>query len=116
MSSENASSVTDRKEINVKLQSGKMTFEGVPSLSIDISEPRLNIGKLYDALFKEVDAPITISLNPDLPIKQDKNALAVFNSVKSIVDAACESINEKLPAVLERLRSANEQLADAKAE
>lgn len=116
MSSENVSNVTDRKEISVGLQSGKILFVGFPSLSIEVSKPKLNIGKLYDALFKEIDAPIAISLKPDPSIKQDRNALAIFDSVKSIVDAACESINEELPTVLEKLNSEKDQRTDAESE
>lgn len=112
MSSENASNVTGQKEISVRLQSGKILFERAPSLSIEVSKPKLNIGELYDALFKEIDAPVAILLKPDPSIKQDKSALAIFDSVKSIVDAACESINKELPAVLEKLKSAKDQCAD----
>ena len=102
MSSENVSSATDRKEINVMLQSGKMTFDGHPSLSIDMSQPRLN---MYEALFKDISAPTTILLKADSSITQDKDAYAIFKSVKSIIDTACEEINKGLPAVLERLKS-----------
>lgn len=105
MSSENVSSATDRKEINVMLQSGKMTFDGHPSLSVDMSQPRLNIGKLYEALFKDISAPTTILLKADSSITQDKDACAIFKSVKSIIDTACEEINKDLPAVLEKLKS-----------
>lgn len=108
MSSENVSSATDRKEINVinvMLQSGKMTFDGHPSLSVDMSQPRLNIGKLYEALFKDVSAPTAILLKADPSITQDKDAYAIFKSVKSIIDTACEEINKDLPAVLEKLKS-----------
>ena len=105
MSSENVSSATDRKEINVMLQSGKMTFDGHPSLSVDMSQPRHNIGKLYEALFKDISAPTTILLKADSSITQDKDACAIFKSVKSIIDTACEEINKGLPAVLEKLKS-----------
>lgn len=105
MSSENVSSVTDQKEINVMLQSGKMTFDGYTSLSIDMSQPRLNIGKLYEALFKDISTPTTILLKADPSITQDKDAHAIFKSVKSIIDAACEEINKGLPAVLEKLKN-----------
>lgn len=105
MSSENVSSVTDQKEINVMLQSGKMTFDGYTSLSIDMSQPRLNIGKLYEALFKDISTSTTILLKADPSITQDKDAHAIFKSVKSIIDAACEEINKGLPAVLEKLKS-----------
>lgn len=104
MSSENVSSATDLKEINVMLQSGKMTFDGQPSLSIDMSQPRLNIGKLYEALFKDISAPTTILLKADPSITQNKDACAIFKNVKSIIDAACEEINKDLPAVLEKLK------------
>ena len=105
MSSENVLSATDRKEINVMLQSGKLTFDGYPSLSVDMSQPRLNIGNLYKALFKDISAPTTILLKADPSITQDKDAYAIFKSVESIIDAACEEINKDLPAVLEKLKS-----------
>ena len=53
----------------------------------------------------ETTSPTTILLKADSSITQDKDACAIFKSVKSIIDTACEEINKGLPAVLEKLKS-----------
>ena len=44
-----------QKAYKVGLKDGKIAIEGVDGFSIDVEDPKLNVGKLYSALFAGID-------------------------------------------------------------
>lgn len=97
MSSENASDDTVQKIIEVQFSLGCIVLDGVEDFSIDITNPKLNVGKLYKALFKNISEPTTITLERADSITPNSREADVFTSLKTIVDDACETINNELP-------------------
>ena len=80
----------------------KIAIEGVDGFSIDVEDPKLNVGKLYSALFAGIDEPTTISLEPTTELKQDLKAFSFFESLKKIVDGACEKMNPSLADIVKK--------------
>lgn len=95
----NDSNAMAQKAYKVGLKDGKIAIEGVDDFSIVIEDPKLNVGKLYSALFAEIDEPTTISLEPATELKQDLQAFSFFESLKKIVDGACEKMNPGLAEI-----------------
>lgn len=91
-----------QKAHKVGLKDGKIAIEGVDGFSIDVEDPKLNVGKLYSALFAGIDEPTTISLEPTTELKQDLKAFSFFESLKKIVDGACEKMNPSLADFLKK--------------
>lgn len=98
----NDSNAMAQKAYEVKLKDGKIAIEGVDDFSIDLEDPQLNVGKLYSALFAEIDKPTTISLEPATELKQDPKAFSFFESLKKIVDGACEKMNSGLADIAKK--------------
>lgn len=91
-----------QKAYKVGLKDGKIAVEGVDGFSIDVEDPKLNVGKLYSALFDGIDEPTTISLEPTTELKQDHKAFSFFESLKKIVDGACEKMNPGLADIVKK--------------
>ena len=108
----NDSSAMAQKAYKVGLKDGKIAIEGVDGFFIDVEDPKLNVGKLYSALFAGIDRPTTISLEPTTELKQDRKAFSFFESLKKIVDGACEKMN---PGLAEIAKEAKGLDADDKA-
>lgn len=102
MLSGNDSSVMAQKEYKVGLKGGKIVIEGVDDFSIDVEDPKLNVGKLYTAIFAGVNEPTIISLEPAIELKQDRKAVSFFESLKKIVDGACEKMNPGLAEIAKK--------------
>lgn len=98
----NDSNAMAQKAYKVGLKDGKIAIEGVVDFSIDIEDPKLNVGKLYSALFAGIDEPTTISLEPATELKQDRKAFSFFESLKKIVDGTCEKINPSLADIVKK--------------
>ena len=98
----NDSNAMAQKEYEAGLKDGKITIEGVDDFSIDVEDPKLNVGKLYSALFAGIDGPTTISLEPTTELKQDHKAFSFFESLKKIVDGACEKMNQGLADIVKK--------------
>lgn len=98
----NDSSAMDQKAYKVGLKDGKIAIEGVSGFSIDIEDPKLNVGKLYSALFVGIDRPTTIYLEPTTELRQDRKAFSFFESLKKIVDGACEKMNPGLAEIAKK--------------
>lgn len=47
----NDSNAMAQKAYKVGLKDGKIAIKGVDGFSIDVEDPKLNVGKLYSALF-----------------------------------------------------------------
>ena len=92
----NGLSAIARKEYKAELKGGTIVLEGVEDLAVDVNDPKLNVGKLYGALFKGIDRPTLIVLEPDAALRQDAKAFAFFGSIKKIVEGACEKMNPDL--------------------
>lgn len=90
-----------QKTYRVGLKDGKIAIEGADGFSIAVEDPKLNVGKLklYSALFAGIDRPTTISLEPTTELKQDQKARSFFESLKKIVDGACEKMNPGLAEI-----------------
>ena len=82
----NDSSAIAQKAYKVGLKDGKIAIEGIDGFSIDVEDPKLNVGKLYSALFADVNEPTTITLEPAIELKQDRKASSFFESLKKIVE------------------------------
>lgn len=91
-----------QKTYRVGLKDGKIAIEGVDGFSIAVEDPKLNVGKLYSALFAGIDEPTTISLEPATELKQDRKAFSFFESLKKIVDGACEKMNPSLADIVKK--------------
>ena len=65
----NDSSAMAQKAYKVGLKDGKIAIEGIDGFSIDVEDPKLNVGKLYSALFADVNEPTTITLEPAIELK-----------------------------------------------
>lgn len=102
MLSEKDSSVIAQKEYKVELNDGKIEIEGIHGFSIDVADPKLSLGKLYDALFSDITEPTRILLKPTAELEQDQKAHAFFGSLKEIVDGACEKMNPYLAEIRSR--------------
>lgn len=98
----NDSNAMAQKAYKVGLKDGKIAIEGVDGFSIDVEDPKLNVGKLYSALFAGIDRPTTISLEPLTELKQDRKAFSFFESLKKIVDGACEKMNPSLDEITKK--------------
>lgn len=98
----NDSNAMAQKAYKVGLKDGKIAIEGVDGFSIDVEDPKLNVGKLYSALFAGIDEPTTISLEPTTELKQDLKAFSFFESLKKIVDGACEKMNPSLADIVKK--------------
>ena len=98
----NDSSAMAQKAYKVGLKDGKIAIEGVGGFSIDVEDPKLNVGKLYSALFVGIDRSTTISLEPTTELKQDRKAFSFFESLKKIVDGACEKMNPGLAQIAKK--------------
>lgn len=96
------SSAMAQKAYKVGLKDGKIAIEGVADFSIDVEDPKLNVGKLYTALFAGLDRPTTISLEPTTELRQDRKAFSFFESLKEIVDGACEKMNPGLAEIAKK--------------
>ena len=95
----NDSNAMAQKAYKVGLKDGKIAIDG---FSIDVEDPKLNVGKLYSALFAGIDEPTTISLEPTTELKQDRKAFSFFESLKKIVDGACEKMNPGLADIAKK--------------
>lgn len=91
-----------QKAYRVGLKDGKIAIEGVDGFSIAVEDPKLNVGKLYLALFVGIDRPTTISLEPTIELKQDRKAFSFFESLRRIVDGACEKMNPGLAEIAKK--------------
>ena len=80
------------------MKDGKIAIEGVDGFSIAVEDPKLNVGKLY----ADVNEPTTISLEPTTELKQDRKAFSFFESLKKIVDGACEKMNPGLAEIAKK--------------
>lgn len=98
----NDSSAMAQKAYKVGLKDGKIAIEGIDGFSIDVEDPKLNVGKLYSALFADVNEPTTITLEPAIELKQDRKAFSFFESLKKIVDSACEKMNPGLAEIAKK--------------
>lgn len=98
----NDSSAMAQKAYKVGLKDGKVAIEGADGFSIDVEDPKLNVGKLYSALFVGIDSPTIISLEPTTELKQDRKAFSFFESLKKIVDSACEKMNPGLAEIAKK--------------
>ena len=98
----NDSNAMAQKAYKVWLKDGKIAIEGVDGFSIDVEDPKLNVGKLYSALFADVNEPTTITLEPAIELKQDRKASSFFESLKKIVDGACEKMNPGLADIAKK--------------
>ena len=91
-----------QKTYRVGLKDGKIAIEGVDGFSIAVEDPKLNVGKLYTALFAGLDRPTTIFLEPTTELRQDRKAFSFFESLKKIVDGACEKMNQGLAEIAKK--------------
>ena len=98
----NDSNAMAQKAYKVGLKDGKIAIEGVDGFSIDVEDPKLNVAKLYSALFAGIDEPTTIFLEPTTELKQDRKAFSFFESLKKIVDGACEKMNPGLADIAKK--------------
>ena len=108
----NDSNAMAQKEYKIGLKDGRIAIEGVDDFSIDIEDPKLNVGKLYSALFAGIDVPTTISLEPSTELKQDRKAFSFFESLKRIVDGACEKMNPGLADITKKAEGLDTDIED----
>lgn len=95
----NDSNATARKEYKVELSDGKIVIDGVADFSIDVCDPKLNVGRLYAALFADISEPTLIVLEPTSELRQNQKAASFFESLRKIVNDACEKMNPGLAEI-----------------
>lgn len=96
MSSENALSDMVQKEISIDLVDDKLVIHGTVDVTVDMGRPKLNIGKLYEALFADIEEPISMEVKYTSALKGDRKAVEIADSIKTIIDDASEKINAEL--------------------
>lgn len=101
MSSESVSSGMVQKTVEADLVSGKLVLRGAPEVLVDMACPKLDVGKLYESLFADIEAPTQISIESSSTVKGNEKAAKILDSIKRIVDEACEKINSELPVLLQ---------------
>ena len=99
----NDSSAMAQKEYKVGLKDGKIVIEEVDGFFIDVEDPKLNVGGLYSAIFADINEPTIISLEPTIELKQNRKAFSFFESLKKIVDGACEKMNPCLVEIAKKV-------------
>ena len=100
----NDSNAIARKEYKVGLSDGKIVIDGVADFSIDVCNPKLNVGRLYAALFANISEPTLIVLEPTSGLRQDQKAASFFESLRKIVNDACEKMNPGLAEVVAKAK------------
>lgn len=100
MSSESVSSGTAQKEISIDLVDGELLIRGSVDVAVDIARPKLNIGKLYESLFADIEEPTSMEVKYSDALKGDRKAVEIADSIKTIIDDASEKINAELTLFL----------------
>ena len=108
MSSESVSSGMAREEISIDLVDGKLVIHGSDDVTVDVARPKLNIGKLYESLFADIDEPTAMEVRCSNALNSDRKVVEIANSIKTIIDDASEKINAEL-ALLLALPSENQE-------
>lgn len=92
MSSEGASSATEHRTLRVVLSNGKISFDGVKGFSIDIENPELRLGDLYDAVFSPIEVPTSLTVESSPEIAKIPNAVEYYKDLKALVETASKTI------------------------
>lgn len=100
MSFENALSDMVQKQIKIDLDSDKLVVRGDSEIIIELDEPKLNIGKLYESVFSSIDEPTAILVEIDNAITSLPKAKEIAGSIKTIIDEASATINSELPDII----------------
>lgn len=97
MSSEGASSATEHRTLRVVLSNGKISFDGVGGFSIDLENPELRLGDLYDAVFAPIEVPTSLTVESSPEIAKIPKAMEYYKDLKALVEAAsktkCDSVD-----------------------
>ena len=112
MSSENASNDMVQKQIKIDLDSDKLVIRGDSEICVELDDPKLNIGKLYESVFASIDEPTAILVEIDNAIASLPKARDIAGSIKTIIDEASATINNELPDIIASLEK-EEKLDDS---
>lgn len=103
MSSENALSDMVQKQIKIDLDLDKLVVRGDSEIFVELDEPKLNIGKLYESVFSNIDEPTVILVEIDNSVASLPKANEIARSIKTIIDEASATINKELPDIIASL-------------
>lgn len=103
MSSENVLNDMVQKQIKIDLDSDKLVIRGDSEIFVELDEPKLNIGKLYESVFLNIDEPTAILVEVNSAIASLPKAKEIAGSIKTIIDEASTAINSELPDIIASL-------------
>lgn len=96
MSSKDASNAIERRTLRVILSNGRIAFEGVEGFSIDLKNPELKVGNLYNAVFSTVGVPTSFTVTVSPEVEKDSKALGYCKDLKELIEIASMKINASL--------------------
>lgn len=64
--------------------------------SIDLKNPELKVGNLYNAVFSTVDAPTSFTVTVSPEVEKDSKALGYYKDLKELIEIASMKINASL--------------------
>lgn len=112
MSSENALNDMVQKQIKIDLDSDKLVIRGDSEICVELDDPKLNVGKLYESIFESIDKPTEILVEIDKAIASLPKARDIAGSIRTIIDEASATINNELPDIIASLEK-EEKLDDS---
>ena len=86
----------ERRTLRVILSNGRMAFEGVDDFSIDLKNPELKMGSLYNAVFSTVEAPTSFTVAVSPKVEKDSKAMGYYKDLKELIETASKQINASL--------------------
>jgi len=64
----------------------------VKGFSIDIENPELRLGDLYDAVFSPIEVPTSLTVESSPEIAKIPNAVEYYKDLKALVETASKTI------------------------
>ncbi len=108
MSSENVLNDMVQEQIKIDLDSDKLVIRGGSAICVELDDPKLNIGKLYESVFASIDEPTNILVEIDSAVASLPKARDIAESIKTIIDEASATINNELPDIIASLKKAED--------
>lgn len=101
-----------QKSIKLKMDAENIVVHGLTTISINIGDPKLNVGKLYESVFADIEKPTSVSVELDSSVSSNPKAREIANSIKTIIEEAVETINTELPLLIVKSDDSSEEIPD----
>lgn len=83
----------ERRTLHVILSNGRIAFEGVEGFSIDLKNPELKVGNLYNAVSSTVEVPTNFTVAVSTEVEKDAKAMDYYKDLKELIETASGKIN-----------------------